>query len=247
MKDILKQHKVDYLWQLPPSIRKQVTKKRIVGVVSDLHIPYAAHGYLQFLTREFEKRGVTDVVIIGDMIDFNTVSRWGQDPNNKNSVLGEYEKTVREVKRVIETFPYAYYTMGNHDRRLWSIASGAGIPSKFVKTFEELFGIPETWKIGDSFIINGVKYLHGDSYGGLYGYRHAPLSNLMSTVFGHAHSNAGVSYIKTHEKMVFGMNVGSLINEKAVAFNYGKYSRFKSVISCGVVYNDQHAELIPKV
>ena len=232
------------LWQLPPNKRKG---KRIVGVVSDLHIPYSAKNYLKFLETEFEKRGVTDIVIIGDMIDFNTVSRHGLDPNNSNSALTEYDKTMAEVKKVYEMFPYAYYTMGNHDSRLMSVANKSGIPSRFVRTFQDLFEIPKTWKVGDSFIIDGVKYLHGDSFSGTNGHRVAPLTTFMSTVFGHAHSNAGITYINTGDRKVFGMNVGSLINEKAVAFNYGKYNKFKSVISCGVVYNKYHAEIIPKI
>ncbi len=232
------------LWKLPLKERRK--HKKVVGVVPDLHFPYQAHGYLGFLERTFKERGVTDIVIIGDMLDNSTISHWGGNINNTLSAVTEFQEALKEVERLKEAFPYAVFIMGNHDLWIEKTASKGGLPKEFLKSFKDLLDLPDTWKLRKNYTIDGVRYEHGDRFNGISSYRRAAEINRMSTVIGHTHSNGAIHYTNNGEDTIFGMNVGALIDDNAIAFEYGSKNPRRAVLGCGVVYSRTHAEFIPK-
>ncbi len=71
------------------------------------------------------------------------------------------------------------------------------------------------------------------------GARNAALDSQTSTVIGHLHAFGGVSHINTWGSSPrWGMNVGCMIDSKAIAFEYGKLSRNRETLGVGVVVDD---------
>jgi hypothetical protein len=61
------------------------------------------------------------------------------------------------------------------------------------------------------------------------------LSNRQSTVIGHHHSHGGVNYLANDSDILFGLNVGCLIDRHTYVFDYGKQAKFKPTLGVGVV------------
>jgi len=233
------------LWTLP---EEEKPKKRIVGVIPDLHFPFTKYEYLDFLLDTFIERGVTDIVFIGDLVDNYQASDYVKNPEAMN-IVDETESAKEWIKVYKQHFPVATVLKGNHDFvRIDRRSKNSGLPSSYLRTFNEIFGIPDTWNIEDEIIIDNVRYTHGEEYGGSTPALQAATLTNISNVCGHVHTAGGVWYISTvKEKRVFGLNVGCLIDDEQYAFAYAKNNRKKNIIGCGVVYSDQYAEFIPYV
>lgn len=237
-----KKDELEKIWLKPKKERDKYPK--VVGVIPDLHLPYEQDYALDFIVDTFMRYGVSDIVFIGDMVDFHTVSNHGYDPDGYGPMY-EYELTNQKLQKWFKEFPEAKYIMGNHDNRIKRIANTNGIPGAFVKSFRELFNIPDTWEIDDEFIIDNVNYSHGLKQGGIYSAANTAKLNMMSSVIGHYHAQGGVYYINNGAETIFGMSVGALVNDEALAFQYGKFNKYKSLMGCGVVINDKEAYFIP--
>ena len=231
-----------YLWQLPDKFKPE---KRIIGVFSDVHAPFTKLEYLDWLIKTFEENGVTDVVCGGDIVDFHCVSKHPTEPDARG-VIDEFDDAYNVVQEYINAFPYLYYCIGNHDNRIERMGAEVGLPNKFLKSFKEIFDIPDTWNINTTHNINGVLYTHGTEFSS-----HNSLSTLnstthISTVIGHQHSLFGVIYNNNgYCNKMFAMCTGCLIDNDAYAFRYGKNSKFKPVLGCGIVKSDNEAYVIP--
>ncbi len=100
---------------------------------------------------------------------------------------------------------------------------------------QEILGAPITWSFKWHHEIDGVRYVHGDGFGGITAARDGAIVCRQSVVIGHHHSYAGINYVANEKEMIFGMNVGCLIDKDAYAFKYAKKSKFKPTLGCGVV------------
>jgi hypothetical protein len=83
--------------------------------------------------------------------------------------------------------------------------------------------------------IDGVLYHHGETANGVNGFRNDAKQRMQCTVSGHNHSNLGVSYTASDRELVWGMAVGCGVNQKHLAFAYGRHFKLKPIIGCGVV------------
>jgi hypothetical protein len=169
------------------------------------------------------------------MFDNHSLSFHDSEPMLHN-VLGEYESAYARAKDWYDAFPEATLIMGNHDRIPARQLKKLGMePSIFMKPMEELFGLPETWTVTDQVEIDGVLYHHGETAGGVNGFRKDAEKRMRCTVSGHNHSNAGISATATDQELVWGMGVGCGVDHRHMAFAYGKNFANKPIIACGVV------------
>ena len=212
-----------------------------VGIIGDTHLPYELDGYLDFCQETFDKWGVDRVIHIGDFIDNHSLSFHDSEPLLHN-VLGEYESAFERAQDWYEAFPEATLIMGNHDRIPARQLRKLGMePTIFMRPIEELFGMP--WDVVDQIEIDGVLYHHGETAGGINGFRKDAEQRMRCTVSGHNHSNAGISATATDDQLVWGMGVGCGVNQKHMAFAYGKNFSKKPIIACGVVIDGEpHVE-----
>lgn len=206
-----------------------------VGIIGDTHLPYELEGYRDFCAETFEAWDVDTVVHIGDFFDNHSLSFHDSEPLLHN-VHGEYESALERAQLWYETFPELTLIMGNHDRIPARQLKKLGMePSIFLKPMEELFHMPAGWTIAEEIEIDDVLYHHGETAGGVNGFRMDAQKRMQCTVTGHNHSNFGVSYTASDRELVWGLAVGCGVDHTSMAFAYGKHFKNKPIIGCGVV------------
>ncbi len=214
-----------------------------VLVIPDQHAPFMHKKAIAFLCKQRD-RWKTDVVInIGDVVDSYFASRFQKDP--MQSTPWEIEACIKQIAKLRAEFPIQRVCIGNHDERVAKRCEEAGVPGQFLKDYAMVWDTP-TWEWGISFLEDGVLYTHDPGAGGISGPRRAALEEGRCVVSGHYHKHASLHFIRqrTKRKQLWGMNVGTIIDEKAYAFAYGKKERLGSVLFCAVVL-DGDPILIP--
>ena len=226
-----------------PSRRPASVGPSRVGIIGDTHLPYELDGYLDFCVETFDRYGVDTVVHIGDMFDNHSLSFHDSEPMLHN-VMGEYESAFERAQDWYEAFPEATLVMGNHDRIPARQLRKLGMePSIYMRPIEDLFGMPEGWQVVDQIEIDDVLYHHGETAGGINGFRKDAETRMRCTVSGHNHSNAGISATATDQELVWGLAVGCGVNHEHMAFAYGKHFAKKPIVACGlVIEGEPHIE-----
>jgi predicted phosphodiesterase len=206
-----------------------------VGIIGDSHEPYSLEGYKEWCADVFDQWDVDTIVHIGDLVDHHSLSFHDSEPMLHN-VHGEYESAIEKLQGWYDLFPELTLIQGNHDlipaRQLRKLGME---PQIFMKPLKEIYGMPEGWKIEDSIVIDDVLYHHGETAGGVNGFRMDAQKRMQCTVSGHNHSNLGVSYTASDRELVWGMAVGCGVDNTSMAFAYGKHFKNKPIIGCGVV------------
>jgi len=208
----------------------------IVLAIPDPHSPFT-HPLAWKFVGQLKKQYKPDfIVFLGDVGDFYGVSRFVKDPDGPNpgKEVTLCEDGLQEAYRL---FPNAKVCVGNHDTRIAKRAAEASIPACALHPISHIIGCPPGWEWADNHIIDGVLYTHGDGFSGKNAALSAAEVNRMSTVIGHIHAFAGIQYTSNGRNQIFGMNCGCLIDLQAIAFAYGKHSKHKPVLGCGLVIN----------
>jgi len=224
------------------------TDKKPRLVVSDIHLPFAVDGWLEFIKETHKRFDCNDEIIInGDLWDFHFYSFHTTETDAMNGI-DEFDKAKTMTKELAKAFPNVKLTLGNHDNLLVRRIKELGIDKRFTKTLHELFELPSTWIIADDFIIDNVYYKHIGCNGGKTGHINSAISNRMSTVSSHLHADGGIGYCTSpNGETIFGLNSGALCDDDAYAFRYGVNSRFKATLGCGVVISDKEAYFVPMI
>lgn len=204
-----------------------------VLVCGDLHVPAVDPGYLDFLKRIRDRHKCNQVVFIGDVIDHHAISFHEKNPELPNA-KHEADLTTKWINRFYKAFPDAYITIGNHDERVFRISKSAGIPSMYLKEYNDLYGTSR-WNWVFSTEIDNVLYTHGTGWSGATPAFNAAKSLCKSVVCGHTHSIASINTQSNGKDIIFGMNVGCGVDINHPTMNYGKNNLRKPVLSCGVV------------
>jgi len=216
-------------------------------VISDIHLPFAVEGWLDFIKDTHKKFGCHEEIIInGDLFDWHSIS-FHTSETDAMTATQEYETTLSQVAELVKAFPKVKMTIGNHDDRIARMNKDLGIDKRFLKSLPELFKLPKTWELKSEFIINDVYYRHIGCAGGKDGALNSAISNRMSTVVSHLRASGGCKYSTAPDgSTVFGLNTGCLFDEKTYAGRYGQFSKYKGTLGCGVVYSNQEAYFVPK-
>lgn len=223
-------------------VRNSINRPTLV--FGDIHAPFTHPNYLKFIQDVAKLRGIGQVVCTGDLVDYHALSRH-QTETCAKSPYDELDQAQIIVSQYVEAFPKLKLCSGNHDFILERQAATLGIGSRYLKSFSELFNLPKEWEIQDEFLIDDVLYKHGMNCCGKNGALNDAILGRVSTVIGHAHAFGGVNYSANKRNIIFGMNVGCGVDIDAYAFAYGKHSKNRETLGCGIVYNASHAEFVP--
>lgn len=212
-------------------------------VIPDLQLPFEnekALSFCAYLKRHYQ---IDDdhVLNVGDECDQLHGGMYPKDPDGHYTPNSEIKAAREKITEWANIFPVMKVATSNHGMRWAKKASAAEIPSQMLRAYQQVLGIPETWRYQDawtfkekhSFMMN-----HGMDLGGKTPYRVAAEISGISRVFGHLHSSAGICHVKTLDKNVWGFNVGCLIDPEAYAFKYGKDSKFKPNLGAGMIFNE---------
>jgi predicted phosphodiesterase len=206
-----------------------------VLVIPDYQTPFEHEDAIEFLKLVKKTHNPDIVVQIGDLLDQHYYSKYG--PSSKaTDGKEEIRQAVINLKAgLYKLFPDVFVCWGNHDLRISTRASAAGLDSSLLKTYEEIIQSPKGWQFADKWEIDGVIYEHGIGRSGYQGALKAAQSNMQSTVIGHLHSCAGILWYGNKKNLIFGFNVGALVDDNKYAFEYARFSSQKSILGCGLV------------
>jgi hypothetical protein len=216
--------------------RKQPNKETVL-VIPDIQIPFEHPDTIPFLKAVRDMYEPTRVVQIGDLIDSHALSFYGSDPDGY-SAGRELKKAIRNLKKFYRAFPKVDVVLGNHDDRLYRSAFAAGLPRSCIRDLPEILEFPKGWALHEDIVIDNVVYEHGDKFGngnGNNAFKKAIDSNMASTVYGHFHAAAGVRWFANKRYLLFGFNVGCLMDGHSYAAAYGKKFANKPILGCGIV------------
>lgn len=217
-----------------------------VLVISDLHIPYHHQDAFDFLKALKRKYKPDLVVNIGDELDHHAISMHEHNPDlmSAGDELKHSKEYIRELEKI---FPEMTLVHSNHSSLVYRRALKYGLPKDYLKSYNEFLGVGDGWKWVDDYTItlsDGSRcfFTHGISADVLkvaaqYG---------MNTVQGHFHTKFSISYFSNPDALIWGMQVGCLINQKSMAFDYAKNFKSRFIVGCGMIIDGQ-PKLMPMV
>jgi len=217
-----------------------------VLVISDLHIPYHHQDAFDFL-KALKKKYKPDMVVnIGDELDHHAISMHEHNPDLM-SAGDELRKSKLYIQELEKIFPEMTIVHSNHSSLVYRRALKYGLPKDYLKCYNEFLGVGDGWKWVDDVTItlsDGSRcfFTHGMSADVLkvaqqYG---------MNTVQGHYHTKFNIGYYSNPDALIWGMQVGCLINQKSMAFDYAKNFKSRFIVGCGMIINGQ-PKLMPMV
>lgn len=226
---------------------RQLDGKDRVLIIGDTHCPVMLDGYVDFLRETYERFQCNRVVHIGDVVDWAAIS-YHRTPLTPETPEQEYHRAKAQLAGLVEAFPVAQVTLGNHGALPWRRAEDVGLFPELLKDPATMWDTPNwEWRPRyDDLEIDGVYYRHGDKcLGGKHpAFRNAQ-AEFRSVVMGHHHSQHGVSYFANSNIRVFGLDTGCGVDAASAAMSYGIVYAQKPIIGCGVVLEGAEAHAVP--
>lgn len=205
-----------------------------VMVVPDIQAPFQHAETMAFLRWVKAKYKPDTFVNLGDEMDYHALGDWDHDPDGF-SPGHEHEAGLAFMRQLYKEFPKMMVCTSNHTARPLRRAFKAGIPKAFLRDYKDFMQAPKGWNWKDQWEIDGVVYEHGEGFSGRDGAVKCALKNGKPTVIGHIHSFAGIQYWANSTQLLFGFNVGCLIDKDKYAFRYGKHNLNKPILGVGIV------------
>jgi len=209
-------------------------KGHIVLAIPDTQFPFEHEDMFDFLAAVVKKYKPTEFVHLGDEVDFHALSDYNHDPDGM-SAGDELTAALVKMRKLYKMFPNMKVCTSNHTARPFRRAHKYGIPKAFLRDYAEFLQAPKGWSWQDKWEIDGVIYEHGEGVSGVNGALTAAKGNMQSTAIGHLHSFAGIQWNANPRHLIFGFNVGCLIDHRAYAFAYGKTMKNKPILGCGII------------
>ena len=223
-----------------------MSKNKSILVISDLHIPYHHRSAFDFL-RALKAKYKPDLVVnIGDELDQHALSMHDSNPDLP-SAGDELRMSKTYIKELEKIFPKMTLVHSNHSSLVYRRALKHGLPTDYLRSYNEYLGVSKNWKWVDDLTItlpDGSRcfFTHGISADVLK----VAMSMSKHCVQGHYHSKFSIGYFSNPDEAIWGMQVGCLTSQKSMAFDYAKNFKNRFMLGCGVILNS-HPKLEPMV
>ncbi len=208
----------------------------VIMAIPDLHVPFHHKDAYKFLGAVKRKYKPNEIVNLGDMEDWHSISMHDHDPDGLSPGC-ELEELRLKLKPLAKMFPKMKICTSNHGSLPFRRAFKHGLPKKLLKSYQEILQAPKGWIWADEWIVDGIVFEHGDPYSGAKAAINCANGNMQSTVIGHVHAFAGIQFSANSRHLIFGFNAGCLIDKHAYAFHYGKKFKSKPILGCGIIIN----------
>lgn len=219
---------------------------RVVLVISDIHAPYQHKDTLAFLSALADKYMPDRVVQIGDELDFHALSFHDTDPD-LDGAGPELKKARKFVAQLEKLFPKMDLLESNHGSLVYRKAQAAGIPRAAIKSYNDILEVGPGWRWHTDLTLKmsndrPVFFHHGKSGDAFK----TSLNMSMSAVQGHYHGKLHITYWGNPLGLYWGMQVGCLIDDDALAYAYNKADLPRPIIGSGIII-DGMPKLLPLV
>lgn len=213
----------------------------VIMAIGDTQIPFMHVDAIKFLTAIYKKYKPNKIVQIGDLFDQYFANAWGKSSAADSTMeeLGQgLELLHTQFLPIFKKTPVTII-IGNHDERIFKRADEAGIHHKFMKTMREIYELPKEVELCYNTVIDNVTYTHGHTTKCTAATATEVLTHEYETpvVYGHFHSLANITYLANRRRLVWGFNLGCLIDRHAYAFTYGANYKHKPILGCGIIDN----------
>lgn len=211
---------------------------KTILVLPDIHYPWPHQAGIEMAHKWAIKHKPDLVIQLGDIMDQKAWSRWPgatDDPSPED----EFERAYQGMVDLGKRFKKMEVLIGNHDRRVMMKAAESKLPSRMIKTIQEM--IPNAgwnWRTDPrkKLIVpsprGDILFVHGDENGGTPIQKAVLMGiNVMS---GHTHKTS-LSYRETMGKFVWGMECGHLMDSNSKAADYAAASGIGSTAGFGVI------------
>lgn len=205
-------------------------------VISDTQAPAQHPNTIEFLKHEAKLFKPDRIVHIGDELDLHNLSKYTHDPDLPGP-KDELEQGLAFMEQLYDLFPDVQVCISNHGARPYLRAKEAGLPTNFLRSYKDWMRAPKGWSWHHQILIDNIAFIHGEGLSGDGARLKACTLMQKSCVFGHLHSHAGVSYFSNKEQLIFGFNVGCLIDLHSPYFAYGKAHMYRPIIGIGLIDN----------
>lgn len=205
-----------------------------VLAIPDLHIPFQHIDAFDFLKAVKAKYKPNRVICLGDEVDFHGINMHDHSPDGLSAGL-ELKAAQQDLRKLYQIFPKVKVCTSNHTSLPYRRAFKFGLPNELLRSYREFLKAPVGWRWAEQHEVDGVLYEHGDPFTGQNAALKSAEQNMQSTVIGHVHSFAGIQYSANSRHLIFGFNVGCLINKDAYAFEYAKKIKRKPILGCGII------------
>lgn len=217
-----------------------------VLIISDMHIPYQHPDTMRFLAAVKNKYRPTRCVCVGDEVDKHNLSFHDSDPDLL-SAGDELLAAIKQLQPLYKLFPKMDLIDSNHGSMAYRKALHHGIPRKYLRAYGEVLEAPKGWQWHMELVLdlpNGNKVF----------FHHGLAKDVMNVVAlrglcvvqGHYHTEFRIGYIGNPAALLWGMNVGCLIDGKSMAFAYDRTNLGRPVIGTGIIIDGQ-PKLLPMV
>lgn len=217
------------------TVRKEDNSR--ILFISDLHIPYHHPDSFDFLRYLKDKYKPTRVICLGDELDKHSLSYHEGDPD-LYSAGHELEVSIAFIQELEEIFPKMDILESNHGSLVWRKAKTNGIPKHYIKSYNDVLGVGKDWRWHFDMVIDlpdgSQCYVHHGKTSDI-----VKLSQTMSmhAVSGHFHEKFKIDFWANPQGLYWGMSVGCLIDDNALAFNYNNVNLKRPLIGTGLVIN----------
>jgi len=205
--------------------------------ISDMHIPYHHPDSMEFLAALKEIYEPELVVNMGDLVDFHAISFHDSDPD-LDSAGAELERAQEYCQVLEEGFPDMVVIGSNHGDLPLRKFLAHGLPRRMLRPYNDIFGVGEGWKFVDDFTIEthskhlpDIYFTHGIKKNGLQ----LAQQRGQRVVQGHYHTDLYVKYAGNPNSLIWAMGTGCLVDNKSLAFEYGKLNLHRPIIGTGVI------------
>jgi len=215
-------------------------------VISDQHFPYQHQDAVAFLAAIKAKYSPTRVVNIGDEIDQHNMSFHDSDPDLPNAG-DELKLAIKEIRPLYKLFPVMDLIDSNHGSMLYRKGKHHGIARKYLRDYGEVLDAPTGWQWHHDLLLdlptgNQCYFHHGLSKDVM---KVVTLRGVC-VVQGHFHTEFRIGYVGNPQALLWGMNVGCLIDRHSMAFAYDSTNLGRPVIGVGLII-DGLPKLLPMV
>lgn len=192
-----------------------------------------------FLEAVKKKYKPTYVVCGGDEGDNHALSMHDSDPDLDSAGV-ELVKLQGVMADLAELFPRVDVCESNHGSLVYRRAKKHGIPVRYIKSYKDILfpGKQPDWNWAEHFrcdLPNGhtVEFMH-QTPGNLL---NAAAHKRCCLVTGHLHARFEIVYGASTAALYWHMVGGSLVDNSALAFAYGRQFPKKAVIGCSLIIN----------
>ena len=207
--------------------------------ISDQHMPYQHPDMFIFLAAIKKKYKPTLIVNMGDSVDCHALSFHDSD-SDLPSAGDELKRAITCIKQMEKMFPTMITIDSNHGSLAERKFKHHGIPMKYLATPQQIYGVSDKWTWQNDLTVklpNGQDcyFAHGMVKQGVK----LASQRGVNTVQGHFHTDFRIDYIGNPSDLLFSMQVGCMIDSKALAFAYDKLNLNRPIIGTGLIIDSK--------